>query len=97
MTLFPSKQHRIEQALLKRAVAGDSKASKEVIHLLSSPAYSLAWKMLGNKEDAEDVVQEAFIRLWNFYLMYCAAGFSEQNIDVVQFTLSHRPTKKYMQ
>ena len=33
---------------------------------------------------------EAFIRLWNFYLMYCAAGFSERNIDVVQFTLSHQ-------
>jgi cyclopropane-fatty-acyl-phospholipid synthase len=32
---------------------------------------------------------EAFIRLWNFYLMYCSAGFSECNIDVVQFTLSH--------
>jgi cyclopropane-fatty-acyl-phospholipid synthase len=32
---------------------------------------------------------EAFIRLWNFYLMYCAAGFSERNIDVVQFTLVH--------
>ena len=64
MTLFPSKQHRIEQALLKRAVAGNSQASKEVIRLLSSPAYSLAWKMLGKKEDAEDVVQEAFIRLW---------------------------------
>ena len=36
---------------------------------------------------------EAFIRLWNFYLMYCAAGFSERNIDVVQFTLSHMPEK----
>ena len=35
---------------------------------------------------------EAFIRLWNFYLMYCAAGFAERNIDVVQFTLSHQPT-----
>ncbi len=34
---------------------------------------------------------EAFIRLWNFYLMYCAAGFEERNIDVVQFTLSHQP------
>ena len=34
---------------------------------------------------------EAFIRLWNFYLMYCAAGFSQKNIDVVQFTLSHHP------
>jgi cyclopropane-fatty-acyl-phospholipid synthase len=32
---------------------------------------------------------EAFIRLWNFYLMYCSAGFSERSIDVVQFTLSH--------
>ena len=36
---------------------------------------------------------EAFIRLWNFYLMYCAAGFTERNIDVVQFTLSHQPSQ----
>ena len=64
MSLFSTKQYRIEQALLKSAVAGNSQASKEVIRLLSSPAYSLAWKMLGKKEDAEDVVQEAFIRLW---------------------------------
>ena len=33
---------------------------------------------------------EAFIRLWNFYLMYCAAGFSEKNIDVMQYTLKHQ-------
>jgi cyclopropane-fatty-acyl-phospholipid synthase len=33
---------------------------------------------------------EAFIRLWNFYLMYCAAGFFEKNIDVVQYTLKHQ-------
>ena len=33
---------------------------------------------------------EAFIRLWNFYLMYCAAGFSEKSIDVVQYTLKHQ-------
>jgi cyclopropane-fatty-acyl-phospholipid synthase len=33
---------------------------------------------------------EAFIRLWNFYLMYCSAGFAEKNIDVVQFTLCHQ-------
>lgn len=30
---------------------------------------------------------DEFIRLWNFYLMYCAAGFAEQSIDVIQFTL----------
>jgi cyclopropane-fatty-acyl-phospholipid synthase len=33
---------------------------------------------------------EAFIRLWNFYLMYCAAGFSEKSVDVVQYTLRHQ-------
>ena len=31
--------------------------------------------------------KDEFIRLWNFYLMYCAAGFAEKSIDVVQFTL----------
>jgi cyclopropane-fatty-acyl-phospholipid synthase len=36
---------------------------------------------------------EAFIRLWNFYLLYCAAGFKEKNIDVVQFTLSHKKSR----
>jgi cyclopropane-fatty-acyl-phospholipid synthase len=36
---------------------------------------------------------ETFIRLWNFYLMYCAAGFAEHSIDVVQFTLSHSSSK----
>jgi cyclopropane-fatty-acyl-phospholipid synthase len=31
---------------------------------------------------------EKFIRLWNLYLMYCAAGFAEKSTDVVQFTLT---------
>ena len=31
---------------------------------------------------------EKFIRLWNLYLMYCAAGFAEKSTSVVQFTLS---------
>jgi cyclopropane-fatty-acyl-phospholipid synthase len=30
---------------------------------------------------------EKFIRLWNLYLMYCAAGFAEESTDVIQFTL----------
>ena len=64
MSLFPAEQYLIQKNLLKSAIAGDAQASKEIIGMLSRPAYSLAWKMLGNKNDAEDVVQEAFIRLW---------------------------------
>ena len=33
---------------------------------------------------------EAFRRLWRFYLCYCEAGFLAGNIDVVQFELAHR-------
>jgi cyclopropane-fatty-acyl-phospholipid synthase len=31
--------------------------------------------------------KDEFIRLWNFYLFYCAAGFSEKTLEVVQFTI----------
>jgi cyclopropane-fatty-acyl-phospholipid synthase len=34
---------------------------------------------------------ERFIRLWEFYLAYCEAAFSQRNTDVVQFTL-HKPS-----
>lgn len=32
---------------------------------------------------------ERFIRMWKFYLAYCEAGFSEGDINVVQYTLRH--------
>jgi cyclopropane-fatty-acyl-phospholipid synthase len=31
--------------------------------------------------------KEEFTRLWNFYLYYCAAGFAEKTLEVVQFTI----------
>ena len=30
---------------------------------------------------------ERFVRIWEFYLAYCEAAFSENNTDVVQYTL----------
>ncbi len=33
---------------------------------------------------------ERFIRIWEFYLAYCEAAFTEKNIDVVQYTLQKR-------
>ena len=32
---------------------------------------------------------DAFIRLWTYYLAYCEAGFAAGTTDVMQFTLSH--------
>ena len=84
MSLFAGKQYRAEQDLLKKAVAGDSGASQEIIRSLSQSAYSLAWKMLGRREDAEDVVQEAFIRLWR-----SAANFNGKSALSTYLSLIH--------
>jgi cyclopropane-fatty-acyl-phospholipid synthase len=37
----------------------------------------------------EQQFDERFIRLWDFYLCYCAAAFAHANTDVIQFTLAH--------
>ncbi len=39
------------------------------------------------KEVKELGFKDEFVRLWNFYLFYCAAGFAGKNLEVVQFTL----------
>jgi cyclopropane-fatty-acyl-phospholipid synthase len=30
---------------------------------------------------------DAFMKTWEFYLCYCEAGFTQRNLDVIQFTL----------
>jgi RNA polymerase sigma-70 factor (ECF subfamily) len=55
---------RTEAGLLQAALAGDHKASGALTDRLMPPAHALAWRLTGNPADAEDVVQEAFCRLW---------------------------------
>jgi RNA polymerase sigma-70 factor, ECF subfamily len=46
------------------ACAGDAASATRLVHQLTPQAHGLALQMLGRREDAEDVVQEAFLRLW---------------------------------
>ena len=32
---------------------------------------------------------EAFKRMWEFYLSYCEAGFKSKNINLIQFSMSN--------
>lgn len=41
--------------------------------------------------DLDDQFDDRFKRMWEQYLLYCAAGFAVNTIDVGQFILSHRP------
>jgi len=55
---------RDDAALLKRASGGDRSAAATLVQRLMPPAHALAWRMTANAAAAEDIVQEAFIRLW---------------------------------
>jgi RNA polymerase sigma-70 factor (ECF subfamily) len=51
-------------AVLARARQGDSDAFRALVERHSRHAFRLAFRMTGNEQDAEDVVQESFIRAY---------------------------------
>ncbi|MCW5655380.1 sigma-70 family RNA polymerase sigma factor [Hydrogenophaga sp.] len=51
--------------LWHQAGGGDPVAARELVAQLTPAALALARQMLGRPEDAEDVVQESFLRLWS--------------------------------
>lgn len=53
-----------EAALLARMGAGDHSALTALYSLYSDALYSLALRMTGEPRDAEEVLQDAFVKIW---------------------------------
>src|SRR3984893_19492237 len=51
-------------AVLARARQGDSDAFRVLVERHSRSVFRLAFRMTGNEQDAEDVVQESFLRAY---------------------------------
>jgi len=51
-------------AVLDRARQGDGEAFRSLVERHSRSVFRLAFRMTGNEQDAEDVVQEAFLRAY---------------------------------
>src|SRR5919197_6243800 len=51
-------------AVLARARQGDSDAFRALVERHSRSAFRLAFRMTGHEQDAEDVVQESFLRAY---------------------------------
>jgi RNA polymerase sigma-70 factor (ECF subfamily) len=51
----------IHAPLIEECRRGDSKAQFGLYELYSKAMYNLAFRMLNNREDAEDILQEAFV------------------------------------
>ena len=54
-----------ERRLIVRAQAGDTVAFRALVEAHQARAYTLALRILRSTEDAEEVAQDAFVRVWS--------------------------------
>jgi len=53
-----------DEALMSRVQSGDREAYAMLVHRHSDRFYALAWRMCGDAGAGEDIVQEAFLKIW---------------------------------
>ncbi len=63
-----------DEALLFRAGQGDAKAIRTLVFRKSKRILSLAGRILGDTSEAEDVAQEAFLRIWRISASWRSGG-----------------------
>jgi RNA polymerase sigma factor (sigma-70 family) len=54
---------QITPDLVTRAAEGERRAVEQIVRALEKPLYNVAWKMLLDRQDAEDATQEALLRI----------------------------------
>ena len=59
-----------DDSLIRRAAAQDAAAFEQLMLLHQKPVYNICWRMAGNAEDALDLSQEVFLKLWRTLAQY---------------------------
>ncbi|WP_139492049.1 RNA polymerase sigma factor SigW [Brevibacillus dissolubilis] len=60
----------VEKRLVQRAKRGDREAFEELVEMYKDKIYSLAYRMVRNREEAEDIAQETFLRVYANFQNY---------------------------
>lgn len=55
----------VDQKLMQKAAQGDHKAFSELVDRYSGRIYGYLYRMVGNREDARDLAQETFLRIYS--------------------------------
>jgi RNA polymerase sigma-70 factor (ECF subfamily) len=62
--LLKETEDRPDLRLVEKCQDGDAAAFDELVHRYKNRVYNVAYRFLGNHEDAQDVAQETFIRAY---------------------------------
>jgi RNA polymerase sigma-70 factor, ECF subfamily len=63
-----------EDALIARCLAGDNEAFRPLVQRHQRVVFSVAYRMLGTRADAEDVAQQAFVDAYAALDRFCSEG-----------------------
>ena len=70
METDPTKELEAEIELLRRIGQGDRRSFEELYDRFSGVLFSTAYRVLNNREAAEDVLQDVFIQIWEKAPLY---------------------------
>lgn len=77
----------LERRLIRRLQQRDEKAFREIVELYGDQVYNLTYRMMGSREDAEDLAQEVFITV--FKSIDSFRGDSKLSTWLYRVTINH--------
>ena len=75
LTLHAELNHFDEQELIARAQNGDTEAFNPLVYKYQQKIYNLIYRKVGDRETAEDLCQEVFLKAWQ-----ALPNFKEQSV-----------------
>jgi len=61
---------REDAQLIRRCLKGDEKAYEKLLEKYRGPVFSICFRMVRNRDDAEDLAQDVFIKIFNILDRY---------------------------
>jgi RNA polymerase sigma-70 factor (ECF subfamily) len=83
--------------IVNQCLSGDVNAFEALIEKYKRAVFNTAYRMMGNREEAEDLSQEAFIRMYNSLSKYNPEyKFMTWALKAVSYTHLTLPTTPYV-